>query len=118
MDDDISSNENDEPPGSGWMYPYPPEALQNVIPTPGSNLQKPKQTKLNKVSYPTIYQGSFPFTVDSCALKQACKSKSAGCVISRRSLYFRETFFPGASERDWNTIFVCFATKAFTNFQI
>jgi lysine 2,3-aminomutase len=102
MDDDISSNENDEPPGSGWMYPYPPEALQNVIPTPGSNLQKPKQTNLNKASYPAIYQGSFPFTVDSCALKQACKSKSAGCVISRRSLYFRETFFPGASERDWN----------------
>lgn len=102
MDDDISSNENDEPPGSGWICTFSPKALQNVIPTPKNSFrQLPLQPPTNANSRSARTE-SYSITLTADTLKRACKANSAVFVSSERSSRFREEFFPEASERDWN----------------
>ncbi|MBN2317637.1 MAG: KamA family radical SAM protein [Acidobacteria bacterium] len=102
MDDDISSTENDEPPGSGWTYTHSPEVLYSVAPSSKDSLLKRHQQKLNKADRRSVYTGKFSFTVQTDTLKRACKSNPAAFAAGERSLYFRKEYFPDISDREWN----------------
>jgi len=49
-----------------------------------------------------VYTGVLSFTVKTDPLKRSGKSNPAAFVSSERSLRFREEFFPGISEQQWN----------------
>jgi lysine 2,3-aminomutase len=102
MEDDISSTENDEPPGSGWIHTRPSEVLLNVISTPKDSFRQPYQQKLNLVNHCSVHSSIFAFAAKTDTLKRACKANPAAFTVSERSACFRELFFPEASERDWN----------------
>lgn len=102
MDDDISSNENDEPPGSGCLHTYPPEVLQNVIPSPENLFQQLPSQELNPVKSGSVYTGRFAFAVKTDTLKHRCKSNPAAFISGERCLLFRKEFFPEVPDREWN----------------
>ncbi|MEJ2245722.1 MAG: KamA family radical SAM protein [Acidobacteriota bacterium] len=102
MDDDISSTENDEPPGSGWIHTYQPEVPQNVTSTLKNTFRQLTNQKLSTVQPGSVYTGRFSFAVKTDALKRGCKSNPAAFISGERCLLFRKEFFPEVSDREWN----------------
>jgi lysine 2,3-aminomutase len=102
MDDDISSTENDEPPGSGWIQNYPPEVFKNVISTSKKSLLQPSFQKSFKDIHPSVYTGIISFNAKTDTLKRVCKSSTTAFVSGELSQRFREAFYPGVTDREWN----------------
>ncbi len=102
MDDDISSSENDEPPGTGFIQPHLPGILLSTALPSKASLRQHVPKKLKTTSRRSVYEGVISFTVKTDALKRACKSNSDAFVSGERSLHFRGEFFPGISDREWN----------------
>ncbi len=101
MDDDISSSENDEPPGSGRLNTHPPEVLLSMVPASKDPIRQHFPQKIKKVSRP-VYTGVLSFTVETDTLKRTCRSGTALFVAGERSLQFRKEFYPAVSDREWN----------------
>ena len=102
MDDDISSTENDEPPGSGWIFKHPTEVYTNVV-SPSDNLlrQFPPQT-LNRAKHRSAYTRKHTFHITSDVLSNSCASNLPAFPSGERSIRFREELFPDVSDREWN----------------
>ncbi|MEJ2111373.1 MAG: lysine 2,3-aminomutase, partial [Acidobacteriota bacterium] len=102
MEDDISSTENDEPPGSGWIQNYPSEVLSNVISTPENPLLQIPQQNSTVAEPCSNHAGKAKLRTKTDTLRHGYSSKPAAFVSGERSLRFREEFFPEVSDHQWN----------------
>jgi len=102
MDDDISSSENDEPPGTGFTQPHLPGILLSAALPSKDSLRQHAPKKVKTATRRSLYAGVISFTVKTDTYKRACKSSASAFVSGERSLHFRREFFPGTSDREWN----------------
>ena len=102
MEDEISSSENDEPPGTTWAHAHQTEARLEATFTPGQLFPIYPQPKQNVFNYSSIRSGLYSSTVKTGTGKCSRKASAHTFVIGEQSLRFREQFFPEASDREWN----------------
>ncbi|MBN2243987.1 MAG: KamA family radical SAM protein [Acidobacteria bacterium] len=102
MDDDISSSENDEPPGTGFTQPSLPGILLSTAFPSKDPFRRHATKKMRAAPRRSVYTGVISFTVKTDPHKRACRANSNAFVSGERALHFRREHFPGISDREWN----------------